>query len=143
MSLRIWQARMSGILLLTMVVTSYMTAVYAGTPEQVSIQHLLAQAPSYDLHVVTLQGVTRDLQILPPLPLPKCGLVDGRATFTLDDGTGSIVVEVLGSCSRRVLDPLPKDGNVVRMSATIHLLNTNLPFRVQAVADTIQVLEPN
>lgn len=130
------------IILLTIILTTYMIAGYAGTPEQVSVQTLLAQAPSYDLHIVTLQGVTRDLQVLPPFSLPKCGLVNGRATFTLDDGTGSLLVEVLGSCSRQALDTLPKDGNLVRMTATIHLLNTNLPFRVQAVADTIQVLEP-
>ena len=137
----IWRARMSRILLLTVIVTTSVPAAYAGPPEQISIETLLAQAPSYDLHVVTLHGVTSELQIFPPFPVPKCGLVQGRATFTLDDGTGSIKVEALGTCSRQAVDTLPKDGSLVRMTATIHLLDTNLPFRVQAVADTIQVLE--
>ena len=133
--------RLSQVLLLTIVLTTCMTAWYAGTLEQVSIQTLLAQAPSYDLHIVTLQGVTRDLQVLPPVPFKKCSL-SGRATFTLDDGTGSLLVEVLGNCSPQALDTLPKDGDVVRMTATIHLLNTDLPVRVQAVADAIQILDP-
>ena len=145
----IWKRRVSGVLLLTVILTTCMTAGYAGTPEQVSIQTLLAQAPSYHLHIVTLQGVTRDLQVLPPIAFPqmrpslkKPNLLDGRATFTLDDGTGSLLVEVLGSFSPQALDTLPKNGDVVRMTATIHLLNTDLPVRVQAVAGAIQILDP-
>ena len=141
MSRNISTRRLSQVLLLTIVLTSCTTAGYAGTPDQVSIQTLLAQAPSYDLHMVTLQGVTRDLQVLPRIFIGKCGLSNGQATFTLDDGTDSLLVEVLGNCSPQALNTLPKDGDVVRMTATIHLLNTDLPVRVQAVAGAIQILD--
>jgi hypothetical protein len=52
-----------------------MTSVYAGAPEQASIQTLLSQAPSYDIHVVTLQGITRNMQVMPAIPLHKCNLL--------------------------------------------------------------------
>lgn len=141
-----WNRRVKGVLLLTIVLITCITAVYAGTPEQVSIQTLLAQAPSHHLHVVTLQGVTRGIEITPPFPFTAFSgevgcVLYGRATFILEDGTGSLPVVVLGSCSPQAVDTLPKDGDVVRMTAMIHVLTTDLPVRVQAQATEIRILD--
>jgi hypothetical protein len=120
-----------------------LTVVYAAAPEQVSIQALFAQAPSYQLHTVTLQGGISELQFLPPTPAGKCRLLYGRATFILDDGTGSLPVEMPGSC---FLPPPtyapPKNGDVVRVTAVIHVLNSDLPPRLRARATDIKILDP-
>jgi|SRR5687768_3366098 hypothetical protein len=86
------------------------TLSYAGAPEQVSIQTLVAQAPSYESHLVTLPGMVSDVEIRPPVRSRTCHLVYGQATFTLEDETGSIPVEVPGVCGR----PLP-DGAIPKM----------------------------
>lgn len=117
--------------------------MYAGTPEQVSIHTLSTQGPSFQLHTVTLQGVISDIQFLPPSPGGKCRLVYGRATFVLDDGTGSLPVEMLGTC---YLPPPPtymppKNGDVVKVTAVIHLLNSDLPARLRARATHVEILD--
>lgn len=132
------------ICLLTDAVAINMALVHAGDPEQISIRTLLSQAPSYHLHMVTLQGITRDLHILPPVPKFSddggCVLY-GMATFTLDDETGSLPVELSGSCSPQAVITLPRDGEVVRLTAIIHLLTTDPPFRARAHATTIEALD--
>jgi hypothetical protein len=126
----------------TAILLTFWTFSYAGAPEQVSIQTLLAQAPSYESHQVTLQGVVSDLEVQPPVPTPgKCRIVYGQATFTLEDGTGSLPVEVQGNCGRPLPDGvLPQNGNMVRLTAHIHLLNRDLPSRLRAMAATITIL---
>jgi hypothetical protein len=119
------------------------TPGYAGEPEQVSIQIVFAQASSYESHLVTLQGVVSDLRVTPPIPAPglKCPLLYGQATFTLDDGTGSLPVGVLGACLRpEAAVALPKNGDMVRMTAFIHLLNRDVPVRLFAQATTMMIL---
>jgi hypothetical protein len=114
---------------------------YAGAPEQVPIQALLsAQAASYQKHQVTLVGVAGDIAIAPPYLLPKCGrLLYGQATFMLDDGTGSLPVDVFGSCvGPKAVDELPQNGNRVRVTAVIEVLATDSPRRVRARATEIQ-----
>jgi hypothetical protein len=132
-------------LLITISLAACLTPAYAGAPEQVSIQTLFAQSPSYQSHQVTLQGTTRDLQVIPPMPAlgKKCPMLYGRATFTLDDGTGSLPVEVQGSCLRpQAVDALPQNGDMVQITAMIYLLNSDLPVRLLAQATEIRILDP-
>lgn len=139
-----WKSRISGFCLLIVSLTVSVNVVYSGTPEHVSIQTLLsAQAASYQKHLVTLEGVARDVAIMPPYPLPKCGrLLYGQATFMLDDGTGSLPVDVFGSCvGPQAIDELPQNGNRVRVTAVIEVLTTDSPGRVRARVTEIQILD--
>ncbi len=141
-----WRIRASGILLLAIVLPSHMSIVYAGDPELISIQNLLAQAPSYHLRSVMLEGIARDVQVMPTTPqrFPRGTCVTyGRATFSLDDGTTILPVEVMGSCSPRAAEMLPKDGDRVRLTAIIQLLTTNLPVQVRAQSAEIVVIDPH
>ena len=126
----------------TAILLTSWTFSYAGAPEEVSIQTLMAQAPSYESHLVTLQGVVSDLEVRSPVQSRRCLLIYGQATFTLEDGTGSIPVEVQGNCGRPLPDGvLPKNGDMVRLTAHIHLLNRDLPVRLRAKATTITILD--
>ena len=121
------------------------TLADAGEPESVSIQTLLSpQAASYQRHMVTVQGVASNVEILPetsPSTRRKpCLLVYGRATFTLNDETGSLPVEVLGSCGPQALEMLPREGETVRLTGTVHVLKSDYPRHVIVQAATIQIL---
>lgn len=118
----------------------------AAEPEQISIQKLLSpQATSYQQHLVTLEGVTSELQVLPPAvgAGKTCRVLYGRASFLLEDETGSLTVEVLGSCKRNAVRALPKDGDLVRVTGIVHVLKSEAPRNVRVVATLIQVLESN
>jgi hypothetical protein len=137
--------RVKSICLLIAVLAASLTVAYAGAPEHVSIQTLYTQAPSFHLHSVTLQGVISELQLMPPTPTPggKCRLLYWRGTFILDDGTGSLPVEMPGTC---FLPPSPthtppQNGDLVMVTAVIHLLNTDLPPRLRGRATDIQILK--
>ena len=62
-------------------------------------------------------------------------------TFTLNDEAGSLPVKVLGSCSPNALDVLPKDGETVRLTGTVHVLKTEYPCHMIVQAATIQILD--
>ena len=122
------------------------TLADAGEPESASIQTLLSpQAASFQSHMVTVQGVANNIEILPPSP-PRaskqpCRLVYGRARFTLGDETDSLPIEVVGSCNPNVLDVLPKEGETVRLTGTVHVLKSDYPRNVIVQAATIQILD--
>lgn len=85
----------------TAILLTFWTLSYAGAPKQVSIQMIVAEGSSIQRHHVTLQGVVNDLQVLPSPSrrgYGNCLLTYGQATFGLDDGTGILPVEVIGSC---------------------------------------------
>ena len=130
------------VLLLTIFLAIFMTSVHTIAAEQLSIQTLLSQAPSYEHHDVTLQGVTRDMQVMPPLSLPNCSNRYRQATFTLDDGTGSLPVDVLGNCLPQAVAALPKDGDAVIVRAVIFVVTRELPALVRAQATDIRILDP-
>lgn len=118
----------------------------AREPEYVSIQTLLSpQAVSYQRHMVTVQGVASHIELIPetsPSTSKKpCLQVYGRATFTLDDETGSLPVEVLGSCSPHALAMLPREGETVRLTGSVHVLKNDHPRHVIVLAATIQILD--
>jgi hypothetical protein len=60
----------------------------------------------------------------------------------LDDGTGSLPVDVFGSCvGPQAIDELPQNGNRVRVTAVIEVLTTDSPGRVRARVTEIQILD--
>ena len=119
----------------------------AAEPEQVSIQTLLSpQATSYQLHLVTLEGVTSALQILPPMVgsyslRSKPCLLYGRASFVLEDERGSLSVVVMGSCNPAAAEALPNDGDRVRITGAVQVLKSEAPRDVRIQATVIQILE--
>jgi len=119
----------------------------AAEPERVSIQTLLSpQATSYQQHLVTLEGVMSTLQIIPPIvgsysPRSKPCLLYGRASFVLEDETGSLPVVVLGSCNPGAAEALPKDGDRVRVTGIAQMLKSETPRDVGVQATVIQILE--
>lgn len=113
----------------------------SGATEQLSIQTLLAQAPSYELHVVALRGVIKDMQAMPPIPIGnKCRLLYGHATFVLEDDTGSLPVGVFGSCLPQAAVSLPKDGDQVVLNAVIFTSKGEVPVRVWGQATEIRLI---
>lgn len=116
----------------------------ASEPEHVSIQTLLSpQATSYHLRLVAVEGVTSDLQVLPPMVGRKCRLIYGRASFLLNDETSSLPVEFLCTCNPDAADALPKEGKRVRVTGIVDVLQSEAPRQVRVPARTIQVLESN
>ena len=109
--------------------------------EQLSIQTLLAQAPSYELQIVTLRGVIKDMQAMPPIPMgSRCRLLYGHATFVLEDDTDSLPVSVYGSCVPQVADFLTKDRDQVVLNAVIFTSKGEVPVRVWAQATEIRLI---
>jgi hypothetical protein len=105
--------------------------------EQISIHTMRAQAPSYELRLVTLRGQVKDMQATPPISsmthMPEC-IIYGQGTFILEDDTGSLPVEVFGSCGSESADALPKDGDQVVLNAVIRVSKEEMPIRVWAQA---------
>lgn len=134
------RSRLRSVLLLAFVLSECILST-SGATEQLSIQTLLAQAPSYELQVVTLRGVIKDMQAMPPIPqMGKCRLLYGHATFVLEDDTGSLPVGVYGSCVPQVADFLPKDGDQVVLNAVIFTSKGEVPVRVWAQATEIRLI---
>jgi len=92
--------------------------------------------------LVTLEGVTRQPQVLPPaLGARKCPALYGQATFVLEDETGSLLVLVLGSCNPGAVEALPKDGDRVRVTGMVQVLKSVAPRNVRVQATQLQILE--
>ena len=134
------RSRLRSVLLLVFVLSACIRST-SGATEQLSIQTLLAQAPSYELQVVTLRGVIKDMQAMPPISMgSRCRLLYGHATFVLEDDTGSLPVGVYGSCVPQVADFLPKDGDQVVLNAVIFTSTGEVPVRVWAQATEIRLI---
>lgn len=135
--------------LLTLSVLLCASTVNGGDPESVSIQTLFSpQGLSYQQHAVTVEGVIHDLQVLSPFDHTTVGgapakcLLYGRAVFLLDDETGIIPVEVSGTCNPNAVDLLPHEGDRVRMTGLVLVVQSDPPRHVRIQAMTIQILEP-
>ena len=65
------------------------------------LENILTRPEAYHLKSVQLQGVATNVHAFPPTFNAKFGAqCFGAYTFTLSDGTGSIVVEVPSICGR-------------------------------------------
>lgn len=76
---------------------------FASADEAIPIGTILKYPESYYLHAVTLKGTVGDVKLLPLPPdsiLRSCaeGVFYDPMTFTLEDETGSIVVDRLAQC---------------------------------------------
>lgn len=122
----------------------FSSLTWAGQPETVAM--ILSNAPSFQLHSVTLQGTVRHVEKVGEYINPDCGYVYDTYTFTLDDGTGLVHVVVPGPCGTRwmpkeIVSPV-SDGDRVEIEAHINVLADNeMRPAVQAVAKQIRRLD--
>jgi DNA/RNA endonuclease YhcR with UshA esterase domain len=102
---------------------------------QMSIESLRSSVDSSNLKLVTLQGVVHMSRSRQNELGGKCG----RATFTLQDDTGSIDVAIRRS--NRLNEPL-REGDRVQVTAQIEVFRDreNIPVRVCVEATAIQHL---
>jgi len=122
------------------VVSLLLSPADAAEPERVSIQKLLSpQASSYQQYLVTIEGVVHAFKAEPPFP-GRC-LLYGRATFVLESETGSLPVEILGSCNPGAVEALPKEQDRVRITGLVHVRKTEPPRDVRILSTQIQILE--
>lgn len=136
--------KVSPILLILALGTSILNAF---AYELATIENILSNATSYQLHSVGLQGTAANVQRLGQYVNTGCGYIFDSYTFTLSDGTGNIHVIVPGPCGTPWM---PKDrliavsdGDKVLIEALINVLpmeHTDYPS-IQAVAKKILRLD--
>lgn len=71
------------------------------------IGRVLEDPDEYHLTTVTLEGAVIDVQPIEPYYAPSGAACYGAYTFVLDDGSGSLTVDVLGFCGTPVFRPPP------------------------------------
>ncbi|WP_447975389.1 hypothetical protein [Nitrospira sp. Kam-Ns4a] len=82
---------------------------------------ILADPDRYHLHLVTLHGTVREVQLIEPYQLPTGAACYGAYSFILGDHTGAIEVTVLGLCGTPILRPPDVlVGDEVVVEAEIH-----------------------
>ena len=97
------------------------------TTEPVMIKALLADATSYQGHEIAVVGIAKDVEERPPVPACKRVLRYGDHVFDLKDESGSIRVEVMGTCGNQGGVKISRDGDRVLVKGTfIQLLSGNL-----------------
>ncbi|HEU4686535.1 MAG TPA: OB-fold nucleic acid binding domain-containing protein [Nitrospira sp.] len=116
----------------------------AGAEERVTIRQLEQSHGSYHLHSVTIAGIVQAVQLSPPTPSPSehCRELYGIAEFTLVDDTGSLPVEILGTCNPDERTLL-QDGDVIEVTAQVQFFNLNGGGgpALRAIAQNIPVLK--
>ncbi len=86
--------------------------------EPISIATVFSSA-EYHLHSVTLQGIIKQIRPVAPHFGRLCR-VQGSYTFTLEDSTGSIDVEVPGTCWPFSSATAVTEGEPIMLDALIH-----------------------
>lgn len=94
----------------------------ASAGEPITIRKILSNLQSYQLHEITLQGTSSQINPLPPY-IGRVGSVFDACTFHLDDGTGSIEVHVSKGCVWPDLKIGASNGERVEVQALLHVLN--------------------
>ena len=87
--------------------------------EPISIGTLLSSSSIYDHHMVAITGIARQLELYEPQRGYGC-VMYGAYSFLLDDGTGTIQVNVSGSCTPGVVLPV-STGNKVIVEGIFHV----------------------
>jgi hypothetical protein len=97
-------------------------AAFAGEP--VAIGTLLWSSSSYDHHIVTIQGIARQVELYPPLSPSHsvCRVLYDAYIFTLEDETGSVQVNVPGHCVPGMVIPV-SSGNKVVVEGVFHVIS--------------------
>jgi hypothetical protein len=91
--------------------------------ERLTIEQLQKYHASYQMHSVTLVGRVQAMHVFPPLDVRgshKCSPLYGIGQFELVDDTGTLPVEILGSCFAAAME-LPRDGDVIELTAQIQV----------------------
>ena len=98
------------------------------TAEPVMIKTLLADATSYQGHEIAVVGIAKDIEERPPMRMCKKHVLRyGDHVFDLKDESGSIRVEVMGTCGKQGGVKIPRDGDRVLVKGVfIQLLSGNL-----------------
>ena len=92
---------------------------FASTTEPIPIRTLLDGATSYQGHSVTVSGVAKEIEKWPPVPAGKCGILYDSYIFTVEDESGSIRVEVFGTCHVQGVVELAQDGDRVLVEGVL------------------------
>jgi hypothetical protein len=98
------------------------------TTEPIMIKTLLAEATSYQGHEIAVVGIAKDVEERPPMrACDKRVLRYGDYVFNLKDESGSILVEVMGTCGNQGGVKIARDGDRVLVKGVfIQLLSGNL-----------------
>ena len=113
--------------------------------ERLTIGQLQQYHVSYQKHSVTLIGKVTAMHALPALPMPwskRCSPLTGIAGFILIDETGSLPVEILGSCFSAAM-ALPHDGDLIELTAEARVFvpEGQTSRVITAIAQAIVVLQ--
>jgi hypothetical protein len=119
--------------------------------EVVQVGNIMTRPEAYHLKDVQLQGVATHVQALPPAFMSKFGtMCYGAYTFTLDDETGSIVVEVPSMCGRSqeavtIIAENQKVSVAVRIEAPGYYTGSGIvpPGEVKSTTRAIALREPS
>jgi hypothetical protein len=135
----LWMTR--SLLFIALVLSGFGTS----EPQQISVRALFSsQTQSLQRHIVTVEGIVRDVVTVPGSSIwggSGCATY-GRSTFMLEDETGLVPVEVIESCNQTA-DASPKNGESIRVTGSVHVLDSDLPRRVSIQATKIEALEDN
>jgi len=97
------------------------------TTEPVLIRTLLDAATSYQAHNVAVSGRAKDVEKWSPVPAGKCGILYDSYVFKVEDESGSIRVEAMGTCGvRGMVEPVREGDRVFVEGVFIQLLSGNL-----------------
>jgi hypothetical protein len=107
--------------------------------EPVTIGAILAAPETYYFHEATLQGTAREVKLLGVVLGARCGRLYDAYTFILEDGTGSIEVEVGGTCRGPGIVVVVDDGDKVIVEAHINRYGAGSgPYTVKASAKDVR-----
>lgn len=99
------------------------------TTEPVLIKKLLDEATSYQAHNVAVIGIAKDIEKWPPMPCGtrQRGIRYDSYVFKVEDESGSIRVEAMGTCGvQGVVEPVREGDRVLVEGICIQLLSGNL-----------------
>ncbi len=88
---------------------TFASPVLALSDEPVAIGEIVADPDLYQLKLVTVQGTVRQVKALAPYVQTSGTTCYGAYTFTLEDDTGAIEIDVLGMCGK----PMTKVPDVI------------------------------
>jgi hypothetical protein len=93
------------------------------------IKKLLDEATSYQAHNVAVIGIAKDIEKWPPMPCGtrQRGIRYDSYVFKVEDESGSIRVEAMGTCGvQGVVEPVREGDRVLVEGICIQLLSGNL-----------------
>jgi virginiamycin B lyase len=133
------------LLTISAITFSALLAGSALSAEHLTIQQLQRYGSGNHLHSVSIIGTVQAIEVLPPVTISqKCLRLYGRATFLLTDETGTIPVDVPGSCFAGADQALPKTSDLIRLTAMIQVFRPDghKDQILRAVAQEIVILDP-